>query len=718
MMTLSGCFVDHTQEFQDPASFQTFTYYDSAFRKAVLQRSKVDDCFLFLFRPFLLPLLVETLGTDGFLIFQVVVKALAWTFLARAMLLLPFFQSMRWVLHCFVLVYFSTTLNYHNWVLTEDLTLSGWVGLFALLIHVLFRNQPLMAPPSTTPLKSSNPESSTLESSTSESSTSESSNLKSSNPESSTLESSTSESSTQKSSIQSNPSFPTQGPPRHWDLVLFNVLAFGLIFIRDSNATLLVFYAAWFYLALQVFVCGKFFCLRYKRVLGHVLLTVSLILISQWSLNYSARYEQFLSSQMDYHLGGEYTDNRLASNIYPRGDREWILENYPAIRDLTWGTIEYRIWQIENVREMWVNYVATHLLEFWSIEFAYLWGVIERYGVIFLAWLACSALLVLLTIRQQARFLWLWSAIVGVLVLDFFVALAGDNPGGFSRHINMVTKLGKLPWDLLSLMGLQMALYLWQRYANASSFSPKKLMGGQAVGLVFIVACSGLLTVEAIFWDRGVGAFYQKDYAAMQTHLDRVIGLHRLLGISSGKVYEWKAQGYRAVQDYDNAFKSFDNAVQAMPHHWYNYVNRGNVSQYHYRQFENAIADYQAALDRDPNDPAQVHWLLAEAYRKNQRPSKAVEAASEAIRLQPRHWDAYLARGRSYLTLGQYKHALADFNTTIAQQHKLEESLDLRGYIYMTVLQRVQEACQDWQQACTLGNCQNYQIAQQQKVCP
>jgi beta-barrel assembly-enhancing protease len=70
------------------------------------------------------------------------------------------------------------------------------------------------------------------------------------------------------------------------------------------------------------------------------------------------------------------------------------------------------------------------------------------------------------------------------------------------------------------------------------------------------------------------------------------------------------------------------------------------------------------AIDKEPRE-AQFYGLLAKALAAQQRPTEAITALNQAIKLQPNYFDYYLTRGHLRKTMGDTEGASTDFTRSI-----------------------------------------------------
>lgn len=93
------------------------------------------------------------------------------------------------------------------------------------------------------------------------------------------------------------------------------------------------------------------------------------------------------------------------------------------------------------------------------------------------------------------------------------------------------------------------------------------------------------------------------------------------------------------------------------------HVKRANQSLRRHR-FEEAIADYNMAIYRKPDD-ALIYYSRGFAKAKLEEYDSAITDYDEAIRLSPRYASAYHQRGLTNVQRGQHENAIADYDEAI-----------------------------------------------------
>ncbi len=134
-----------------------------------------------------------------------------------------------------------------------------------------------------------------------------------------------------------------------------------------------------------------------------------------------------------------------------------------------------------------------------------------------------------------------------------------------------------------------------------------------------------------------------------------------------GVRYDWqgnhkKAQAALAARDYKTAIQLFTDILNSgrLPKAWLasTLFFRGKAYRSS-RQYQLAIADYEAAVQADPKlDPA--YFELGATYHAIEQFGKAVAAFSQAIALKSDNWNYFDARCASYASMSKYREAIRD----------------------------------------------------------
>jgi tetratricopeptide (TPR) repeat protein len=175
--------------------------------------------------------------------------------------------------------------------------------------------------------------------------------------------------------------------------------------------------------------------------------------------------------------------------------------------------------------------------------------------------------------------------------------------------------------------------------------------------------------------------------------------------------YNNRGNAYIAKGKYDLAIKDYDESIKLNPNYFKTYNNRG-VAYKKKGEYDRAIADFDASIKINP-EYANAFANRAETYVQKGDYTQALKDFDEAIRLQPtlvglwngRCWTRTMigdlqaaltdcneairlqpnaatfdSRGVTYLKLGQWELAIADFNSALGSEPRLASSLYGRGF--------------------------------------
>jgi tetratricopeptide (TPR) repeat protein len=152
--------------------------------------------------------------------------------------------------------------------------------------------------------------------------------------------------------------------------------------------------------------------------------------------------------------------------------------------------------------------------------------------------------------------------------------------------------------------------------------------------------------------------------------------------------YDWKgnhekAQAALRARDYKTAIKLFTEILESgrLPKPWLasTLFFRGKAYR-GARQYDKAVADYNAATEADPKLDAAYFELGATFQALNQH-AKAVGAFSKAIALKSDHAGYFYGRCVSYAWLGNTKSAISDCEAA-TRLKKSAEMLAVLGRLY------------------------------------
>jgi len=131
------------------------------------------------------------------------------------------------------------------------------------------------------------------------------------------------------------------------------------------------------------------------------------------------------------------------------------------------------------------------------------------------------------------------------------------------------------------------------------------------------------------------------------------------------------------------------------------YRTRGRLA--HERgDYKDAIADYDIAIDKNPNDP-EAYYLRGLTQKSLKEPGKAIVDFDHVLRLDSRHKDAYYWRGRAKYFLKRYEEAIVDFDHVLRLDSEYKDAYYWRGRAKY-FLERCEEAIVDFDHVLRLDS--------------
>jgi tetratricopeptide (TPR) repeat protein len=137
-------------------------------------------------------------------------------------------------------------------------------------------------------------------------------------------------------------------------------------------------------------------------------------------------------------------------------------------------------------------------------------------------------------------------------------------------------------------------------------------------------------------------------------------------------------------------------------------VERGEGHRTAHRH-EKALADYNRAIDLNPNDERAITGR-GHTYRAMELRDKAIADYNRAINLNPNNYQAVICRGHTYRENGQFDDALADYNRAIELNPNDGRSITRRA-LTLLVMKNYDAALADFNRAIELDPTNDWAIA-------
>jgi tetratricopeptide (TPR) repeat protein len=151
--------------------------------------------------------------------------------------------------------------------------------------------------------------------------------------------------------------------------------------------------------------------------------------------------------------------------------------------------------------------------------------------------------------------------------------------------------------------------------------------------------------------------------------------------------------------EYDNAIADYTAALRINPNFVAAYVYRG-IAYGEKGDYDRAIADFTATLRIDPDD-AKAYNNRGKGYYYKKDYNRAIADYTAALRIDPDYADAYIGRGIAYADKGDYDRAIADYTAALRIDPDDAKAYNNRGIAYKGKGD-YNRARADWEQALRL----------------
>ena len=163
--------------------------------------------------------------------------------------------------------------------------------------------------------------------------------------------------------------------------------------------------------------------------------------------------------------------------------------------------------------------------------------------------------------------------------------------------------------------------------------------------------------------------------------------------------YFGRGTAYSEMHDNRNALADFNKSIEIAPNH-FTYNNRGKIN-FEMKNYSAALEDFNKALQVNPND-ATAYCNRGMIYFAVQNFNLGMKDFDKAVSLEPNNFNFYIRRGGAYYALGKIDSALKDMNTAIKLNPNNYESYSYRGEVY-TALKDYKAALKDFNKSIELN---------------
>lgn len=169
------------------------------------------------------------------------------------------------------------------------------------------------------------------------------------------------------------------------------------------------------------------------------------------------------------------------------------------------------------------------------------------------------------------------------------------------------------------------------------------------------------------------------------------------------------------IGHYGQASKDLEQAAQLAPRDPLVMFNRGVLAA-RQAEYAQAIEHYTAALDIEPR-MASAWNNRGICYLETGEVHQARSDFSRAISLQDQEASYSFNRAIAWERLSRYDEAVSDYTRAVNLEPEMAPAYYNRGLLRLS-LNRKQSGCQDLEQACRLGMCEQLHLLQDKGICP
>jgi len=205
-------------------------------------------------------------------------------------------------------------------------------------------------------------------------------------------------------------------------------------------------------------------------------------------------------------------------------------------------------------------------------------------------------------------------------------------------------------------------------------------------------------TNAEFYYKRGFAYFYAAQYLQALPDFSQA----SILFPDHPDIYFMKARIESLMGDYDAAIYDYakvidldSNYVQAYVHRAYAFLST--------KQNTAAFIFFTKAINKDPNQPADVYYARGYTYQESGAYWQALEDYKKAIELNPDLAGAYQNSGNCYYALKDYEKALDCYGKSEKLQPDDSTVYYARGFVYLDT-GFTEKACEEWNKALNMGN--------------
>jgi tetratricopeptide (TPR) repeat protein len=149
-------------------------------------------------------------------------------------------------------------------------------------------------------------------------------------------------------------------------------------------------------------------------------------------------------------------------------------------------------------------------------------------------------------------------------------------------------------------------------------------------------------------------------------------------------IYIDRAKAYTKAAEYDSALADYQKAIDLKPNEPEFYRQRGAFFRIYLEDTDRALADLNKVIKLDPDDIStfKTRWQI---FRNKKNYAKAVEEQTVFVRDSPFGFIALMERAETYVAMGKFSEAIADYTEEIGHDPGNTSIYRLRAKVYRKI---------------------------------
>ncbi len=179
-----------------------------------------------------------------------------------------------------------------------------------------------------------------------------------------------------------------------------------------------------------------------------------------------------------------------------------------------------------------------------------------------------------------------------------------------------------------------------------------------------------------VFYEQALGAYQQKDIPLTRIYLDSAV----LLDKNFAEAFARRGLLHYEFSEFEEALSDYQKALNLKPTEAKYHYQKG-VTYYQLLRIEAAKTCFEAAIEHHPSH-TEALTALGVLYAEQGEYKKSLDYQQKAMHYQPQYEVLYYNRSLVYIQLNKIKKAFADLETALTLKPAYEEARLLRLYLW------------------------------------